>query len=99
MCMVYLYLHSLTIVYDFRLLMFIFDHSSGLGHMDLGPVNSDVLHSQTEHKFAYIDLSQVSFYLHYITLCLFNILVVFSLIYLQICRILGLLIFWIIHGH
>jgi len=49
MCMVYLHLHSLTIVYGFRLLMFIFDFSSGLGHMDPGPVSSDVLHLQAEH--------------------------------------------------
>ena len=66
MCMVYLHLHSLTIVYGFKLLMFIFDLSSGLGHMDPRPVNSDFLHLQVEHRSAHIDLSRVSFYLHYV---------------------------------
>jgi len=66
MCMVYLHLHSLTIVYGFTLLMFIFDFSSVLGLMDAGPVSSDVLHLQAEHRFAHTDLSWVSFYFDYI---------------------------------
>jgi len=66
MRMVYLYLRSLTIVYDFRLLIFIFNLSSVLELMDPGPVSSDNLYLQAEHRFALIDLSRVSFYLHYI---------------------------------
>ena len=64
MRMVYLHLHLLTIIYGFRLLMFIFDLSSCLRLMDLEPVSFDVLHLQVEHRFAHIDLSRVSFYLH-----------------------------------
>ena len=68
----------LTIVYGFRLLMFIFDLSSGLGPMDPGPVSSDVLHSGTSFRSYRLELGIILFVLYLnITLCLFNMLVVF----------------------
>jgi len=52
-------------VWFYTNILFIFELYSGLGHMDPRPVSFDVLYLQAEHRSAHIDLSWVSFYLHY----------------------------------
>ena len=57
-------------------MIFIFDLSSSLGPMDPGPVSSDILHLQEEHLSAHVDLSRVSFYVHYLICIIENFVLI-----------------------
>ena len=67
-CVRFIYNFSCLLCMVYTNILFIFELYSGLrlGDMNPGPVNSDVLYLQAEHQSAHIDLSRVSFYMHYI---------------------------------